>query len=108
MGGVDVQPDSVAATDGGDVDQRVEGPSGRGAGAGDNGHDGAVLGAEAGELGVELLGVHAAPVVEADADDLARTEAEDAGGPGHAVVGIGVSEHDRGRGGGAQARLAVV
>ena len=94
MGGVDVQPHAVAPADCGDLHERVEGPDGRGAGTGHHRHDGAVLGAEPGELFVQLQGIHAPALVEPDAHRLAAAQAEDAGGARDAVVGLGVGEED--------------
>ena len=55
---------------------------------------GLVLRAQAGQLFVQPLRVHAPPLVQAHAHDLPAAQAEDARGSSHAVVGVGVGQQD--------------
>ena len=96
VGGVDVQPHTVPAADVGDVLEGVECADGRGAGAGHHGHDWASLGPQASQFAVEQHRVHPASRSSRPTLTICRLPSPRMpGGPGHAVVRVGVGQQDR-------------
>ncbi len=91
---IDVQPDPVAPADIGYLVQRVERPRRRGAGTGNHRHHTPSQFAHAGQLGSERPRIHATPLIQAHQHHLAAAESQDARGPGHTIVSLGVGQED--------------
>ena len=90
VGRIDVQPHPMPPAGIGHVDQRVEGPDRRRATAGADGHERVAAPPQIAQQFVELLRIHPPPLVQPYAHDLPRAQPQDAGGPRHRVMGVGM------------------